>query len=154
MELGFAFAWCDVYGLGFAFVLDEVHGLGFAFALDEVHRLGFAFALGEVHGLGFAFALDEVHGLGFAFAWCDVCGLGFAFACGGEGVGSSTPQCTLDSASLHLAHGHSPYEKSQSISCFCASTTLLLVCLFSHCSLLTCTLYTHLGEMDTGYFSK
>ena len=44
---------------------------------------------------------------------------------------------TLDSASLHLAFGHSPYESCQPIICLCASTTQLLCCHLSHASLLT-----------------
>ena len=47
----------------------------------------------------------------------------------------------LDSASLHLARGASPYGKRQSPSRLCASTTRLGDCLLPHCSLPIRTVY-------------
>ena len=43
----------------------------------------------------------------------------------------------------------SPYEKMYTESCLRASTTQLSVYIFSHCSLLTCTLYPHFPHKES-----
>ena len=52
-------------------------------------------------------------------------------------VASHYSAVQLDSASLHLAHGRSPYGKSQPLNCFHASMKQFPACLFPHCSLPT-----------------
>ena len=56
-------------------------------------------------------------------------------------VGSPSSAVQLDSASLHLARGLSPYERSHKQLCLCASTTPICLWLLSHCSLHSRTLY-------------
>ena len=53
------------------------------------------------------------------------------------------PVMQLDSASLHLARGRSPYEKTQPSICFHASMTQISGCVFSHCSLLCAEVVPH-----------
>ena len=65
-------------------------------------------------------------------AWCRL--LGWSF------LGEPDPQCgKLDSASLHLARGRSPYASQQALPCFHASMTQAPACWDAHCSLLNRT---------------
>ena len=58
----------------------------------------------------------------------------------------------LDSASLHLARGASPYGKRQSPSRLCASTTRLGDCLLPHCSLPIRTVYHNPPQKPMNFF--
>ena len=98
-------------------------------------------------------------------------GMGFflLFVWGGS-RGWLAPQCgdflrlaygvgQLRSAEISYAkrkksHGLSPYEKKRIRTRFCASTTRVLILFFSHCSLLSWTLY-HLGFLSgNGFFES